>query len=174
MEKGLIQVYTGNGKGETTATLGLALRALGHGMKVLIIQFMKEKSGDSEEKAARRFSPNLTIISAGREGSVSKSDPEPAEVSSAQEGFLIAKRAVEGKEYDVIILNGINTAIDDGLLSLPDLLHLIDSKPSTIELILTGRNASPEVLDRADLVTEMVERKHHCTKGISARKRNKK
>jgi cob(I)alamin adenosyltransferase len=170
MEKGLIQVYTGNGKGKTTAALGLALRAIGHGMKVLIIQFMKGKTGYGEQEAAERYAPNLTIIRAGREAFVSKSSPDPLDVKLAQEGFSIAKKAVQNKEHDIIILDEINMAIDYGLLPLSDLLNLIDSKPETIELILTGRNAHLKVLEKADLVTEMVERKHYYKRGIPARK----
>ncbi len=170
MEKGLVQVYTGSGKGKTTAALGLALRAIGHGMKVLIIQFMKGRTGYGEQEAAQRFSPNLTLIRAGREAFVSKSNPDPVDVRLAQDGFRIAKKAVEDNEYDIIILDKINMVIDYGLLPLPDLLHLIDSKPATVELILTGRNANPEILKKADLVTEMVDRKHYYTRGIPARK----
>ena len=170
MEKGLIQVYTGNGKGKTTAALGLALRALGHGMKVLIIQFMKGKTDYGEQEAAARYAPHLTIIRAGREAFVSKAKPDPLDVKLAQEGFSIAKKAVQNKEHDIIILDEINLAIDYGLLPLSDLLNVIDSKPETVELILTGRNAHPKVLEKADLVTEMVERKHYYKRGMPARK----
>jgi len=170
MKQGLVQVYTGNGKGKTTAALGLALRAVGHGMKVLIIQFMKGNAGYGEHEAARRLSPNLTIIRTGRDAFVSRSNPDPADFKLAQEGFSMARQAVQSKEYDIVILDEINLAIDYGLLPLPDLLQLIDSKPETMELILTGRDAKPEILERADLVTEMTERKHYYTKGIPARK----
>jgi len=170
MKEGLVQVYTGNGKGKTTAALGLALRAAGHGMKVLIIQFMKGNTGYGEKESARRLSPNLTIIKAGRDGFVSKSNPDPIDFKLAQEGFSIAKKAAENKEYDILILDEINMVIDHGLLPLSDLLQFIDSKPETVELILTGRNAKPEILEKADLVTEMVERKHYYTRGIPARK----
>jgi cob(I)alamin adenosyltransferase len=170
MEKGFVQVYTGNGKGKTTAALGLALRAAGHGMRVLVIQFMKGERDDGEQEAARRLSPNLTLIRAGRETFVSRSNPDPLDVELAQESFCIAEKAVRGREYDIVILDEVNTVIDYGLLPLSDLLRLIDSKPATVELILTGRNAHPEILEKADLVTEMVERKHYFTKGLPARK----
>jgi cob(I)alamin adenosyltransferase len=170
MEKGLVQVYTGNGKGKTTAALGIALRAVGHGLKVLVIQFMKGKVRYGELESAQKLSPHLTIKPVGRDTFVSKSHPDPADIERAQEGFALAKKAIENREYDIVILDEINMALDYGLIALSDLLQLIDSKPASVELILTGRNAKPEIIEKADLVTEMVERKHYYSKGISARK----
>ena len=169
MEKGLIQVYTGNGKGKTTAALGLALRAIGHGMKVLVIQFMKGNIHYGELETAKKLSPYLTIKQMGRETFVSKTNPDPMDIQLAQEGFSLAKEAIEGKEYDIVVLDEINVAIDYGLIPLSDLLLLLDSKPEGVELILTGRNAKSEIMERADLVTEMVEHKHYYRKGVSAR-----
>lgn len=170
MEKGFIQVYTGNGKGKTTAALGVALRAVGHGLKVLVIQFMKGNIDYGELESAKKLSPFLTIKQMGRETFVSKTDPEPMDIKLAQEGFSLAKKAVKERKYDIVILDEINVAVDYGLIPLSDLLYLLDSKPETVELILTGRNARPEILERADLVTEMMERKHYYEKGVVARK----
>ena len=170
MERGLIQVYTGNGKGKTTAALGLALRAVGHQLKVLIIQFMKGGDSGGEKAAAQRLSPYLTIKKTGRDTFISKSHPEPVDLKLAEEGLAQAKKAIESKEYDIVILDEINLAVDFGLIPLSDVLGLIDSKPDTVELILTGRNAHSEIIERADLVTEMVERKHYYQKGVPARK----
>ena len=169
MERGLVQVYTGNGKGKTTAALGLALRAAGNGLKVLIVQFMKG-TASGELEAAQRLSPFLTIIKAGREGFIFKGEIDPVDLKLAEEGFLLAKKAIEDREYDIVILDEINMAVDFGLIPLSDLLQLVDSKPVTVELVLTGRNAKPELLEKADLVTEMVERKHYYAKGVPARK----
>jgi cob(I)alamin adenosyltransferase len=170
MEKGLIQVYTGNGKGKTTAALGLALRAVGHGLKVLFIQFMKGNIDYGELESSKKLSPYLTIKQMGRETFVSKTNPDPIDIKLARDGFALAKKAISNEEYSIVILDEINVAIDYGLIPLSDLLHLLDTKPKGIELILTGRNAKPEIIDKADLVTEMVERKHYYKKGVSARK----
>jgi len=169
MERGLVQVYTGNGKGKTTAALGLALRAVGHGMKVLMIQFMKGNQY-GELESAKKLSPCLIIKQVGRETFISKSNPDPKDLQLAQEGFLMAKKAIQDKEYDIVILDEINLAIDYGLIPVKDLLQLMDSKPETVELILTGRNVRREILQRADLVTEMVDRKHYYDRGVPARK----
>jgi cob(I)alamin adenosyltransferase len=170
MEKGLVQVYTGNGKGKTTAALGIALRAVGHGLKVLVIQFMKGKINYGELEAARKLSPYLSIKKMGQKTFISRSHPDPTDLQLAQEGFLLAGKAIKNGEYDIVILDEINVAVDYGLIPLVDLLQLIDSKPESVELILTGRNAKPEILEKADLITEMVDRKHYHDKGVPARK----
>jgi cob(I)alamin adenosyltransferase len=169
MKKGLIQIYTGNGKGKTTAALGLALRAVGHRMKVLMIQFMKGNIRYGELESAKKLAPYLIIKQVGRETFISKSNPDPKDLQMAQEGFGVAKKAIQNKEYDIVILDEINLAIDYGLISLEDLLQLMDSKPETVELILTGRNVKSEILKRADLVTDMVDKKHYYDKGVPAR-----
>ncbi len=169
MEKGLIQVYTGNGKGKTSAALGLALRAVGHGLNVFAIQFMKGNINYGELEAAKKLSPHLTIKPMGRETFVARENPDPVDIKLAQDGFALAKRAVLHGGYDVVILDEINVAVDYGLIPLSDLLHLLDAKPKGVELILTGRNARSEVLEKADLVTEMIEHKHYYRNGVLSR-----
>lgn len=170
MDRGFVQVYTGNGKGKTTAALGLALRAAGQGLKVLIIQFMKGYPDSGEFQSVKKLSPYVTIERVGRKTFVSKSNPDPIDFKCAQEGLLLTEKAFEEKSYDIVILDEINLAVDYGLVRLSDVLKLIDSKPKTIELILTGRNARAEILEKADLVTEMVKRKHYHESGVPARK----
>ncbi len=169
MEKGLIQVYTGSGKGKTTAALGATLSAVGLGKKVIMVQFMKGNVEYGEQRSAAKLSPDFKLIQAGRKVFLSKSNLNEQDFQLAQEGFSIAWKAMESKEYDIVILDEINLAVDLGLIPLSDLLQLIDSKPETVTLILTGRNARPELLDKADLVTEMIERKHYFKKGVPAR-----
>ena len=168
MERGLIQVYTGNGIGKTTAALGLALRAVGHGMKVLMIQFMKgDPSGELE--SSKKLSPYLTLKQTGRKTFVSKSNADPKDLQLAQEGFSMARKALQNREYDIVILDEINLAIDYGLIPVKNLLQLMESKPDTVEFILTGRNVKREIVEKADLVTDMVDRKHYYDKGVPAR-----
>jgi cob(I)alamin adenosyltransferase len=169
MKKGLIQVYTGNGKGKTTAALGLALRAVGHGLKVLVIQFMKGNVNYGELESSKKLSPYLTIIQKGRETFVSRTNPDPVDIRLAQDGLNLAKKAIADEAYDIIILDEINVAVDYGLIPLSDLFCLLDTKPNGVELVLTGRNAKPELMEKADLVTEMVEQKHYYDKGMPAR-----
>lgn len=167
MEKGFIQIYTGNGKGKTTASLGLAIRAAGAGLKVWIGQFLK--NGDfSEVKSLKKFSENITHNQFGMPGFIF-GKPSEEDVKKANNGFMLAKDALKSGEFNVIILDEINTAYSIGLINIDMIKELCDSKPKHVELILTGRGATEELFELADLVTEMREIKHYFKNGIKAR-----
>ncbi len=160
LETGRVQVYTGDGKGKTTAALGLACRAVGHNLRVVMIQFMKGSIEYGELNTAKRLAPNLTIIQQGRENFVNRDNPDPIDIEMAQEGIALAKRLME-EPPDILVLDEINVAIDYGLVGLEQVVELMERRPEKMELVLTGRYAHPEVMKRADLVTEMVEIKHY-------------
>lgn len=168
MEKGYIHVYTGPGKGKTTASLGLGLRAVGAGMKVHMVQFMKGRR--YSEIDAIEDIQNFTVSQHGRDEFVNKDNPEQVDIDMAQEGFSYAKDIIKKDEFDLIILDEINVAVDFKLINLDDVLGLINDKPEKLELVLTGRYAHPELVKVADLVTEMLEIKHPYQQGIQARK----
>lgn len=173
--KGLTIVYTGEGKGKTSAALGAAMRALGHGWRVLIIQFMK---GDwpvvyGELEMAKRLQPQFEVLQLGRGFVKIMGDRKPFEehVTAAQAAMALTKEKVFSGQYDVVILDEVNYALgymDFKLIELEDVLELIRTKPPELHLILTGRNAHPKVVELADLVTEMREVKHPMKRGIPA------
>jgi len=167
VNEGLIHVYTGSGKGKTTAALGLGLRAAGAGYKVHMIQFMKGRRYNelNSIKQVSRFS----VSQHGRDEFVNRENPEQIDIDLAQEGFHFAQKKITNDTYDVIILDEINVAVDFKLIDLNDVLKVMDTKPGSLELILTGRYAHPSVIQKADLVTEMLEIKHPYQKGITSR-----
>jgi cob(I)alamin adenosyltransferase len=165
--RGYIQVYTGNGKGKTTAAIGLAIRAAGAGLKVFIAQFIK--MGDySEIKALKRFSDLITVEQFGL-GRFTDGKPLPEDIEAAQKGLKRIKAIMAEEEYKVIILEEANVAAKFGLIRVQDLLGLIINKPYDAELVITGRYASARVIENADLVTEMIPIKHYFEKGVPAR-----
>ena len=164
----MIQVYTGDGKGKTTAAIGQAIRAIGHNFKVLMIQFMKGDSTYGEIIASQKIS-NFEIKQFGLPTFVKKGEPSPEDLRLAQEGLTFAKKALQDNKYQMIILDEINVAIDYGLVKLSEVLELIKNCPKSIELILTGRYASKELLDLADLVSEIKEIKHPYMQGYVSR-----
>ena len=163
---GYIQIYTGNGKGKTTAALGLALRAAGAGLKVFIGQFLKTQS--SEHQALNRFEDLIKIETYG--GPKFIKTPSVEDKNMAEKGFKSCMDSINSGKYDVVILDEINVAIHLGLLNLEQVLVLLKKKPKDVEIILTGRYAPKELIEIADLVTEMHEVKHYYHKGIKARK----
>jgi cob(I)alamin adenosyltransferase len=167
--KGYVQVYTGSGKGKTTASLGLAVRAAGHGLKTVIIQFMKGWIDYGELAGVRMLAPYVVIHQAGRDTFVNRKDPDPEDVRLAQEGWKLASGIISGRKADIVVLDEINCAMDFGLLPVGEVLEAIKGKPDGMELVLTGRGAPPEIIEAADLVTEMREIRHYYAKGVDAR-----
>ena len=166
-KRGYVQVYTGDGKGKTTAAIGLAVRATGAGLKVYIAQFIKQ--GDySEIRALKKLADMISIEQFGL-GRFVDGKPTKEDIVTAQNGLQKAKRVMLSNEYDVIILDEANVALYYGLISQQELLDVIIAKPEHVEMIITGRRASTRILDYADLVTEMKMVKHYFKKGVEAR-----
>lgn len=168
LEQGCVQVYTGNGKGKTTAALGLALRAVGRGLNVCVFQFIKGGGRYGEHLAAEKLAPLLTIIQTGRPGWVNTKDITE-DRRTAQEAFVQAKELLTSGAFDLFICDEINGAVGFGLIDVEQALELISVKPEKTELVLTGRNADERVIEAADLVTEMREIKHYYKAGVPAR-----
>ena len=167
--KGYIQVYTGKGKGKTTAAFGLALRAAGAGMKVFIAQFLKGKEY-SELKSIRKFEDLITVRQYGRGRFIRKgSNPDREDIILAAEGLKEVIEILKSGEYQLVILDEANIAVHFNLFPVSELLKIMDAKPDHVELVITGRNADPRVLERADLITEMNAVKHYFDSGVQAR-----
>ena len=169
LENGLVQVYTGNGKGKTSAAFGLALRAIGRGLEVYIIQFIKGGFDYGELYIADKL-PGLKLKAFGRGKFVSEKEPDKEDVDLAEEALRTAEEAVKSHEYDVIVLDEVNVALNLRLIKTERVLQLIREKPIQTELVLTGRKAPKEIIEAADLVTEMTEVKHPYHSGFRARK----
>lgn len=167
MRKGYIQVYTGNGKGKTTAALGLALRAAGAGLSVYVMQFIKRRRC-SEHRALERFDDLITIKQSGK-GFILKRKANASDIEAARLGLDEVKMIMQSHDYDLIILDEANVAVSRGLISSEDLLEVMNMKPVNVELLITGRYADEKVIAKADLVTEMNDLKHYAKKGIKAR-----
>jgi cob(I)alamin adenosyltransferase len=172
-KKGLVIVFTGDGKGKTTSALGMALRASGHQKKTLIIQFIKNYKNYGELKFVKRFPEAKIEIKTFGQGYVGiRGDKKPKEVhtQAAEKALTYAKEKIKSKKYFMIILDEINIALNLKLLKIDDVLKLLKAKPKELHLILTGRKAPKKIIQKADLVTEMKEIKHPYTKGILAQK----
>jgi cob(I)alamin adenosyltransferase len=167
--KGYVQVYTGNGKGKTTAALGLAFRAMGYGLKTYIGQFMKGQHY-SELDAAKMVSNYITIEQYGKKSfTVVKNPPDTKDVHMAKAGLVKARDAMLSHNYDIIVLDEITTAHFFNLVTLDEMLELVNDKPDGVELVFTGRYAPPKLIEIADLVTEMMEIKHYFQKNVKSR-----
>lgn len=166
-EKGNVHIYTGSGKGKTTAAIGLGIRASGANNKVYMIQFMKGRRY-SEINAIEHIS-NFEIKQFGRDEFVSKENPQKIDIDLANEGFEYAKKIIKNGKYDMLILDELNVAVDFKLIPEEKVLKLIMEKPEKLELVLTGRYAATEFVKIADVVTEMLEIKHPYQRGLIAR-----
>jgi len=166
--KGLVIVITGNGKGKTTAAFGQALRAIGQGYKVFVLQFMKGRKY-GEFIAAEKYLPPLTIRMSGLDSFVMRNNPADIDIELAQKGLDAAQKAIKSGKYDMVILDEINVALDFKLIALTEVIELIKNKPANLDLILTGRYAPPEIIELADTVSEVKEVKHHYKVGIKDR-----
>jgi len=166
--RGLVIVITGNGKGKTTSAFGQALRAVGQGYKVFIMQFMKGRDYD-EFLAAEKYLPRLTLRRSGLDSFVMRGNPATIDIELARTGFAEVQKAVSSGKCDMVILDEINVAVDFNLIPLQDVLDLIANRPASVDLILTGRYAPKELIKLADTVSEVKEIKHHYAAGIKDR-----
>ena len=171
-EKGFVIVYTGGGKGKTTAALGLALRAVGYKHKVCIIQFIKGSWHYGELDSAKRLEPELELVAVGKGfvGIMDDKSPREDHEKIAEEAIKICKEKISSNKFDVVILDEINYAVDLGLIKVEQVVDLIQIKSEQLDLVLTGNHAKQEIIDLADLVTEMKEIKHPFKSGIKAKK----
>ena len=170
IKTGYIQIYTGNGKGKTTAAIGLALRAAGHGMRICLIQFMKNYPY-GEIKSLDKYKHLITLHRFGNDDFVFKKQPPSHEdLNFARQGLDFAEDCLTSKKYDIVILDEICVSTYFKIVQLNDVLSLISKKPDNVELILTGRYCPDELIEKADLVTEMKEIKHYYNSGVLARK----
>lgn len=173
-QHGYIQIYTGNGKGKTTASLGLAMRALGRNWKVLIVMFTKGGDNYGElvsfKNLSEQISNNLTIEQAGLNRIIYASNRNSDDEKEIKKGWDIAKKAIQNNEYQLIILDEINIAIDLKILDIDDVIDVLKNKPKTMEIVLTGRNAHPKAVEIAHLVSEIKPVKHYWDTGVVARK----
>ena len=167
--KGLVMVITGNGKGKTTAAFGQALRAIGQGYKVFVLQFMKGRKY-GEFIAAEKYLPRLTIRMSGLDSFVMRDNPAAIDIELAQKGLDVAQEAINSGKYNMIILDEINVALDYGLVPVDAVLEILKNKPRAVEVVLTGRNAPPEIIEAGDLVSEIKAITHHYSAGVIARR----
>ena len=171
-EKGLVIVYTGNGKGKTTAALGMALRAIGYDHKVCMLQFIKGSWHYGEMDSSKKLEPNFELIAVGKGfvGILGDNSPREEHEKYAAEAVRICREKINSGKYNVVILDEVNYAINLGLIDVQEIIKIIKEKPSNLDLVLTGRDVKEEIVELADLVTEMKEIKHPFKSGIKAKK----
>ncbi|MFA4901762.1 MAG: cob(I)yrinic acid a,c-diamide adenosyltransferase [Desulfobaccales bacterium] len=170
LNPGLIQVYTGDGKGKTTCALGLALRAVGQGFKVYMVQFMKGRDTGEARVAADRLAPDMTLRHFGRPGLVNLRAPDEEDLALIREAWDLARQVIVAGEHDLVILDEINLALSFNLLPPQEVFQVLRNRPPWVEVVLTGRQAPPELVELANLVTEMRPVKHYYETGVQARR----
>jgi cob(I)alamin adenosyltransferase len=170
LTQGLIQVYTGDGKGKTTCALGLALRAVGQGFQVYMVQFMKGWETGEARVAAERLAPEMTLRAFGRQGLVNLREPAAEDLALVREAWDLARQVIVAGAHDLVILDEINLALTFNLLPAAEVLQVVRDRPPWVEVVLTGRQAPPELVELADLVTEMRPLKHYYEAGVQARR----
>jgi len=168
-DRGLVYIFTGDGKGKTSAALGTVLRALGHGLKVYIVYFMKGDYPYGERRILSQL-PNVDFISFGSREFINPANIKPEEMEQAKKALAAAREAVLSDKYDLVVLDEVNIAVAWKMLEVAEVVKLINDKPQNLELILTGRQADTELVKLADLVTECLKIKHPFDKGVLARK----
>jgi cob(I)alamin adenosyltransferase len=169
LKQGLIQVYTGEGNGKTTCVLGLAMRAVGQGFKVFMVQFLKTDD-TGEVQVAQRLAPDFTIQSFGTPGFPNLREPNPKTLTEVQQAFDLARQVILAGEHDLVILDEVNLFLAYGLVPVAEMLEVLRQRPPYVEVVLSGRGAPPELVDMADLVTEMRPVKHYFEAGVKARR----
>lgn len=169
LSRGLVYIFTGDGKGKTSAALGVILRALGHGLRVYIVYFMKGDYPYGERTILAKL-PNVTMASFGHMGFIDPANIKPEEIEQAKQALAAAREAMLSGSYDLVILDEVNLAAAWKLVELDEVIRLIGDKPQNVELILTGRKADTRLIKLADLVTEMLKIKHPYDEGVKARK----
>ncbi|MDD3888409.1 MAG: cob(I)yrinic acid a,c-diamide adenosyltransferase [Syntrophomonadaceae bacterium] len=167
-KRGLVMVITGNGKGKTTSAFGQALRAIGQGYRVCMIQFMKGRKY-GEVLAAEKYLPNFTYYQFGLDSFVMRDNTAPVDIEYAQQGLEKAKEVINSGEFDLVILDEINVAVNFNLIPKDEVLQVVHSKPADLDIMLTGRYAFEELKELADMVSEVTEIKHHYAAGIKDR-----
>jgi cob(I)alamin adenosyltransferase len=166
--EGLVLVYTGNGKGKTTAALGLALRAIGHGQRVFMVQFMKGDPSYGEIQAINKYLPTFEVVQSGKNRMMPDGSLEEDKSDVVREGFFRGKEALLGGKYGLVIFDEINIVLERGRLSVQEVLAILAARPEHVNVVLTGRHAAKEIINFADLVSEIREIKHPFRRGVKA------
>ncbi len=170
LDRGMVAIFTGDGKGKTTAAIGTLVRAAGHGLRSFVVFFLKGRDFIHGEMKSLASMPAVSLADFGQNGWVDKNNVSAENIEQAHLALVAARQAMLSGDYDIIVLDEVNIALDYGLLKLEEVIKLIEEKPQKVELILTGRHADPKLVQMADMVTEMLMIKHPYSEGVEARR----